>query len=74
MLAGPMRIWPNPASRVIYLDQAPSAPVQLMNLNGQSLKIWSAEEAADGMVVEDLPAGVYVLRVGEQKGRVVRIQ
>ena len=45
--------------------------VELLSLNGRVLKRISVHSANAGIRVSDIPGGVYILRLTNQKGRVI---
>jgi hypothetical protein len=69
-ITNPIRIFPNPAKEVVFIESAISEPVQVLlyNVQGQLKK---SQREAGRLELEGLPAGVYLLIV-EQAGKVYR--
>lgn len=73
------RLFPNPTQARITLQmgQAPprDLPLQLFNWQGQLLRQWTLPKGAHRweLSLEELPAGIYALRIGEQVRKVIRL-
>ncbi|NEQ50572.1 MAG: T9SS type A sorting domain-containing protein [Leptolyngbya sp. SIO3F4] len=63
-------VYPNPANEVLYLrieDDVQLEQVILKDLAGRDIRFWNGQEAAGGLSIGDVPAGIYFLEV-EGKG------
>ena len=65
--ASAMRLYPNPATDKVYIEGAKAAEVQVYNALGQLVK---TVQNANEVSLEDLPQGVYLLRVTLEGGKV----
>ncbi|EJF09631.1 hemagglutinin [Pontibacter sp. BAB1700] len=66
-----MKVYPNPASGYIILEQAARQQIQvveLMNRHGQVLLREQVEERVIRLDVQHLPAGMYLLRTTSTNG------
>lgn len=65
-----VRLSPNPASNFISIElsEQNSYPIQgfLTNVNGQVVKLFNLAEAKSTLSVDDIPSGIYILRVDQQ--------
>ncbi len=61
---GSMAAFPNPAGERLYVrlpQEAPEGRLRLLNALGQEVGAWSARAAAEGLPLEGLPPGLYLL-------------
>ncbi|NEQ50571.1 MAG: T9SS type A sorting domain-containing protein [Leptolyngbya sp. SIO3F4] len=59
-------VYPNPANDVFYLrieDDVQLEQVILKDLAGRDIRFWNGQEAAGGLSIGDIPAGIYFLEV-----------
>lgn len=67
-----LSIMPNPATDYITITGIPRyTPVQLINLNGQTVKSIQAATGTATLNVSGIQKGVYIVRAGEKRGKVV---
>ena len=59
-LSGLVKVYPNPASDIVHIDGAEAAEIRVYNVNGQLLK---TVKGSNEIMVSDLPAGIYLLRI-----------
>ena len=65
---GSMRVYPNPATDVLYVDNAEAgAPVAVYGLDGRR---WLTGVAGEPLSVGALPSGFYVVKVGNQSFKI----
>ena len=64
---------PNPAHRTVRLTNAPAGPVTLLDAVGRTVRTAAIApgQAEATLSVEGLPAGLYVVRAGQQARRLV---
>ena len=68
-----VKIYPNPAEEVVYLDIADSQnkikTIELYNLKGEKLKIKRdfEEQEITKISIEDIPSGIYFIRLINKK-------
>ena len=60
-------IWPNPASKTVYIDGVEVDEVQVYNALGQVVKTM---RGTNEISVAELPQGVYLLRIADAEGKV----
>lgn len=68
-----VQVYPNPAQTMLHLDwngAAPKASATLLDLAGRTVRQWNTL-AAD-LAVDDLPRGLYILRIAGATGQVNR--
>lgn len=69
-----LSIYPNPAKDVIYIYNSPvemqfiASQIQIMNLNGQLMEINVKDNQID---ISHLPAGIYLLKIGDYYEKIV---
>jgi len=68
-LSAALRLYPNPATESLWLDwQEEAAQVLLYNLSGQLLLEGQIEKGQNQLDVQQLPAGMYLLKVVDAEG------
>ena len=63
-------IYPNPASDIVHIDGVEATEIRVYNVNGQLLK---TVNGSNEIMVSDLPAGTYLLRITDVDGRVIGV-
>lgn len=63
-------LYPNPAIDFIHLSQATSEPLELIGIDGHTLMHFPAGTIT--LDIKDLPAGVYLLRCGENTTKILK--
>ena len=58
-------VWPNPVSEWMIVSNAAGEMVRLFDMHGHEVGCWKPTCDRETLTLGDLPAGVYVLRVGE---------
>lgn len=58
-------VWPNPADEWLTVSNATGEVVRLFDMRGREMGCWRPTCDREVLALGDLPAGVYVLRVGE---------
>lgn len=71
LLAGQVSIYPNPASGVIYIQSPVQVDVALCSVEGKTLE---SLRSADRISLTGLAAGIYLLKIYDQHGRLIRTE
>ncbi len=60
-----IQVYPNPCQHTLYIPQPLKAVqrYQILNLQGQLCKTWESEEALQKVDVQELPNGIYFLKM-----------
>ena len=61
-------IWPNPASKTVYIDGVEAVEMQVYNALGQVVKTM---RGTNEITVAELPQGVYLVRIADAEGKVL---
>jgi uncharacterized surface protein with fasciclin (FAS1) repeats len=66
-----IQVFPNPTSEVVNVSLKENAFVQLIDLNGRSLKSWNMMAGTDQYELGNIPAGTYFLlfKIGDETVR-----
>ena len=64
-------VYPNPASDIVHIDGVEATEIRVYNVNGQLLK---TVNGSNEIMVSDLPAGTYLLRVTDTEGWVTVVR
>lgn len=68
-----IKLYPNPVEENFYLSGAPTlSRIDIYNALGRRVKMFERPETGAGMNVSDLPDGVYLVSLVDERGRVVR--
>lgn len=71
-LAENVRIYPNPAREVIFVEDFSADNFQIMGMNGQMVK--EGKLSGDrGISIQELHSGTYILRCGQHSKRFIKI-
>lgn len=66
-----VRVYPNPAGATLFLESAVLGQATLFDLTGRPVLSRAAALGSTSLEVSGLPAGLYILRVVDEQGRVV---
>ena len=67
-----IRLYPNPAVDNITIESPQNASIEMLNLQGQIVKMFNSIECKTNVDVSDLPCGVYFIRLNDENGRIAR--
>jgi hypothetical protein len=70
-LAPSLEMYPNPASDVLFVNGPVGAPVEVWNAAGEQVFTQVLEGSQSSVDVSGWPAGMYVVRLGQQVRRLV---
>jgi hypothetical protein len=63
-----VRVYPNPATDAVVVEGAAGAKLELLNALGQQAGSFSVQQARQVISLRELPAGIYLLQITDQKG------
>lgn len=66
-----LEMYPNPTSDVLYVNGPAGAPFEVWNTAGEKVHESTLMEAGATLDVSDLPAGMYVVRLGREVRRLM---
>jgi len=66
-----VRIYPNPARDMVYIDAPAAVNITLAGIEGKTIL---QERQASAFSIRDLPDGVYLLRVTGADGRLIKVE
>lgn len=74
--SGVPKVYPNPAIEYIYLEDDYSAVklVEIYNVVGRKMQTFSVDHAGEKYDVSRLPRGIYMVRMLDANGNIVRTQ
>ena len=65
----PVRVWPNPARSQLYIQGLPAdGQLQIMDLQGRSLRTWTTEADQMRLSLPSLNSGIYLLQLRSNAG------
>ena len=67
-----IRLYPNPFSNSLYIENVQSNRGILMNLNGKILNNYLFESSSIKLDLGHLNAGIYLLKIGEEVFKIIR--
>lgn len=70
-ISGRIYIYPNPANEAVFVQAPAPVKLSLSSLNGTVLK---QEIEANALSMDELPAGMYLLRVSDRYGRLLKVE
>jgi len=70
-LAPSLEMYPNPAAEVLFVNGPVGAPVEVWNAAGEQVFTQVLEDSQSSVDVSGWPAGMYVVRLGQQVRRLV---
>ncbi len=66
-----IRVYPNPAAHTFYIDAPVAVNIQLTDLAGKLLR---EQAGATSMSLEALPKGIYLLRIADREGELLKTE
>jgi len=66
--SGQIKIYPNPATNNITIESPQQAIIEMLNIQGQLIKILTANSYKTNIDVSAFPKGMYVVKVKTEKG------
>lgn len=74
IVATGLRIYPNPVDDRFYISNAPAnlGRIDVVNALGRKVRSFERPEAAAGFNVSDLPEGVYMVSLVDDRGKIIR--
>lgn len=71
LIASTVKIWPNPAKEILYVEAAVNTPVAIYNQSGTKVLATRCREQNTSIAVQHLPPGIYFVNVGNQSKRLI---
>jgi hypothetical protein len=71
-LSNEVKVYPNPAKDAVSMEGVAGARIELVNLQGQVVKVVKVTDANAWMDVSELAAGLYTIKITTKEGTVTR--